>query len=155
MSRVVIETKGLSSLIRDMDGYTEELNKRISRSINRNGNATTAEARANHNYKRKGGALDRSIKFEQDRKGNTHTADIFLDDSITSVDNGRSYGVFQHEGTHQGYEQSPIAKKYSSSAGKGGIKADPFLYNAIKKKFNINKSLRGIAKQLQKRYERK
>jgi len=155
MSRVVIETKGLDKLIKDMDGYTTDLHKRVSKSINRNGNATTEEARSNHKYNRQAGKLDESIQFEQDRKGDTHTADIFLRDSVTSVDGDRSYGVFQHEGTYQGYEQSPIAKKYNHSKGKGGITADPFLYRAIKKKFKINESLRGIAKRLTKKYERK
>lgn len=156
MSTVFIETRGLDRLVKDMEGYTSDLHGRISRGINRKGNAVVLEAKSNHRFTSQTGQLENSVSFEQDRLGNVHTAKIFLNDATTSVDSGRSYGVFIHEGTYQGYEQSPIAPAYSSSvsASGSGWLADPFLYNAIQSKWKLETTLKRIATNMKKKYER-
>ena len=158
MSTVVIETKGLDKLIADMSGYNADLSKRISAGINYNGNAVVKEARTNHRWERKGGKLEGAITFPNPiKKGNSHFAEIYLDDSQTTTKNGKSYGTFIHEGTCQGYNQSPIAPKYSHSTSKSGTgwEADPFLYNAINTKWKMDVTLNTIAKNMKKKYERK
>jgi len=160
MSRVVIETKGLDKLISDMSGYTADLTKKISMGMNANGNSVQKEARSNHRFKSgdgNSGNLDRAVTFVQSRKGTTNIAEFYLNDAITTTKNGKSYGVFIHEGTYQGYDQSPIAPKYSNKTSKSGSgwKADPFLYNAIRKEWKIDKTLNTIQVDLKKKYERK
>ena len=157
MSRVVIETKGLDKLISDMSGYTADLSKRISVGINENGNSVQKEARNNHRFNRKGGKLEQSVTFDQSKKGTTNIAEFYLNDSFTTTSNGKSYGVFIHEGTYQGYDQSPIAPKYGNKTSKSGSgwEADPFLYNAIRKEWKIDKTLNTIQVDLKKKYERK
>lgn len=152
----VIESKGLDKLIDDMEGYTTDLNKRISERVNQAGNDVVDEARSNHKFKTFSGQLEASITFEQGRQGNLHTADIYLNDSFTDAGNGRSYGTFQHEGTYLGYKQSPIAPSYSFTTPKTGygIEADPFLWNAVQLKWNMQRRLKGVADRLQKKYER-
>jgi len=156
MSRIVFQSSGVSELIRDMKGYTKELNKEIDIALTNNLEAVQKHARKNHRWVSRTGKLEQSVQVEQSSRGNTHTAKVFLNDKMTTAESGLSYGVPMHEGTHQGYDQSPIAPKYSHSTSKSGKgwKADPFLWRAIKQKWKMTRDLKKIIARLQKKYER-
>ena len=98
--------------------------------MNDSGNTIVRNARQKHDFNTHSGALERSIQHELDRQEMTLT--VFLDDRMTTAENGNSYAVFQHEGTYQGYKQSPMAPSYSHSTGAGGIQADHFLWTPYK-----------------------
>lgn len=154
---VFIENVGLDKLINDMDGYVQDLHKSITKSINKQENKVIEEARSNHRYDRKSGNLQKATMSEYSRSDNLHTVEFFINDAMLSTDGDRSYGTFIHEGTYQGYEQSPIAPFYTSSvsASGSGWEADPFLYNAIKNKWRMDSALHAINNNMKKKYERK
>lgn len=150
---VRIETIGVSKLISDMEGYTKDVHKRIVGGLQGNGNKVVNEAKANHRFQRVSGQLENSVTFEQELLGDVHIAKIYLKDSALSVDT-RSYGTFIHEGTYDGYDQSPIADAYSNTSGSAGWQADPFLYNAIVQEWDFGTTLFKIARNLRNDYQR-
>jgi len=157
MNKITFQSTGLGSLIRDIDGFSNDLNREIAFDMNENMTSVQIHARNNHRFKRVNGDLERSVQVEYDGKTkNVHKAKIFLNDKVTTTENGKSYGVFIHEGTYQGYKQSPIAQAYSSSTSKSGKgwKADPFLWNAIDQKWKMTESLKKTATKLKKKYSR-
>lgn len=157
MSRIVFQSEGLDKLIHDLDGYTKELNKEIALAMNENMEKVQIHARKNHRFKRVSGDLEKSVTVEYNGKTkNVHKTKIYLNDKFTTTENGKSYGTYQHEGTYQGYDQSPIAPAYPSSTSKSGngIKGDPFLYRAIKQKWKMTRDLKKITAKLKKKYER-
>ncbi len=151
---VKIITTGLEELIRSNSHILDELNKEISKGINDAGNKTVRYAKQNHRFTSRTGFLENSITFEYKRSGNNHSAKIYLKDSVTSVDGGRSYGTFIHEGTYQGYRQSSIAPHYQHSKSKSGMgwKADPFLATAIEKVWDTETALIKAGNTIKKRH---
>jgi len=162
MSRIVFQSKGLPELIRDMEGYTKELNKEIDFAMQDNLTAVDKHATKNHRFVSRNGqaGLEGSVQTELKSDGNTHKAKIFLNDKLTTTTSKksgeRSYGVFIHEGTYQGYKQSKIAPRYPSSKSKSGNgwKADPFLWRAIEQKWKLTRDLKKMTAKLRKKYER-
>ena len=156
MSKIGYQSQGMGSLIRDMDGYISELNKEISFAIADNLEKTQLHAKKNHRFKSRRSKLEQSVQVEQNRSGNTHTAKIFLNDKVTTTAKDKSYGSYIHEGTYQGYSQSPIAQPYKNSISKSGKgwKADPFLWRAIERKWHLTRDLKLIEQKLKKKYER-
>ena len=178
MSRIVFQSEGLSELIKDVSGYTKELNKEISFAITDNIEAVEKHAKKNHRFGKTGknvysksyqrlvdkkgtpprtGKLEQSVSHEYpDPKGGAHKVKIFLNDKMTTLDNGKSYGTYIHEGTYQGYKQSKIAPSYSSSHSKSGKgwEADPFLWRAIDQKWKMTRDLKKITANLKKKYTR-
>jgi len=133
----------------------KRVNQDISKAMNDRGNAVTTYAKANHrwgkpysNGYRPTGKLEQSVTFEYSRRTGKHFAKFFLNDAIISVDS-RSYGVFIHEGTYNGYNRSPIGKAYPHSTGSKGWRADPFLWRAIEREWikKIDKIMQGVAKK--------
>lgn len=116
---------------RGLRRYNRLLKQEILAELNDSGNTITREARQNHNFNTRSGALERSIQHELDRSGMTLT--VFLEDRLTTTSSGKSYGVFQHEGTYDGYRKSPMAPSFSHRSGSPGIKADPFLWGPFAK----------------------
>ena len=160
MSRIVYQSQGMTELIRDMECYNRELNKEIQVEMNWNLSEVQKYARKNHRWKTRNGFAERSVSAEYEMpKSNVHKAEFFLNDKYTTVTTKkgeRNYAVFLHEGTYQGYQQSPIAQPFAHSTSKSGKgwKADPFLYRAIKQKWKMNASLKKIISKLEKKYER-
>lgn len=157
MAGVKVISTGLSGLIKDMQGYVADLNREVSIAGTNAGEEVVRYARNNHRFTRDSGDLEESVTFEYSLEpGNVHTFDIYLDGKFTTVSDGRSYGVFIHEGTYQGYSQSPIAPFYNSSISKSGKgwQADPFLWVAIDKKWDIEKRIQKGMKRLKRKYER-
>ncbi|MCP4339629.1 MAG: hypothetical protein GY799_12240 [Desulfobulbaceae bacterium] len=112
-------------------GRFERLHKReVAAVLNDGGSNIVRNARKDHDFQTHSGALERSISHEVDIKNGTLT--VFLDDRMTSVDNNRSYGVFQELGTYDGYKKTPMSPDYSHSTGRAGIKAEHFLWTPFK-----------------------
>ena len=159
MSRIVYQSKGMSELIRDMSGYIADLNKEVAFAMAENAENVERHAKKNHRFKTVNGKAESSVTTEYTSpKKNVHKMEIYLDDNQTEVitkKGKRSYVVFQHEGTYQSYEQSQIAPLYAHSVSKSGkgIKADPFLYRAIRQKWKMARDLKKITLKLQKKYE--
>jgi len=161
MSRIVFQSEGLSDLIKDVEGYTKELNKEIGFAITDNLEAVDKHATKNHRYTSRNGqaGLEGAVQTEYKLQGSVHKVKIFLNDKFTTVKTkhgDRSYGVFIHEGTYQGYKQSKIAPRYKSSKSKSGEgwKADPFLWRAINQKWKLTRDLKKLTAKLRKKYER-
>ena len=150
-----VVSTGLDSLIRDMAGFMEDLNDNISEVITNDSAKVIREARQNHRYKADTGNLERATKSGYKRKRNSHLVEFYIEDSMVSPDH-RSYGVFIHEGTYQGYSRSPIAPAYSNSISKSGQgwKADPFLWNAIEKLWKPEESLKKVSEKMRRKYQR-
>ena len=157
MSIKVIAT-GLRRLITDMDGYIEELNDGLTAVLTNEASAVEIEAKTNHRFVSHSHNLENSAKGEYSREGNSHIVEFKLDPTFTTVKDGsdRSYGVFIHEGTYQGYKQSKIAPKFSNSISKSGKgwKADPFLWNAIEAKWKPEEKILKMNNKLKRKYQR-
>ena len=157
MINASFQSTGLDSLIQDLDGFARDLNKEVAFDMNENMTNVQIHARGNHRFTSREGKLEQSVQVEYDGKTkNVHKAKIFLNDEYTTTDSGKSYGVFIHEGTYQGYKKSKIAASYphsTSTSGKGW-KSDPFLWKAIDKKWKLTKSLKKTAAKLKKKYSR-
>lgn len=154
---VTLQTKNLSETIKDMEGYIEDLNAGIGVVMTNTGAKVEEYAKSNHRFTSRSGNLENSVTFEYSLKPNgVHVGEIFLDDRFTAVPDGRSYGVFIHEGTYQGYSQSSIAPRYSSSTSLSGNgwRADPFLEDAIARKWKPEREIRKLEKKLQHKYQR-
>lgn len=156
MSKVTLKVKGLKKLIKKVEGYPKELTSAIRREVDEMGADVVKYARQNHRFNTQSGNLEKSVSFKTYRRKNTQYVRFFLDDSIVTTENGGSYAVYIHEGTYQGYSRTPIAPLFNSSRSKSGNgwKGDPFLYNAIKEKWDINSALKHIAKDLKKQMEK-
>jgi len=153
---VTMKTTGLSNIIQKNSQMIDEINKNVSRVMNDKGNATVRYAKANHRFKSRkeeGARLENSVTFEYDMPiRNVHEASIYLDPTFTTVEGGKSYGVFIHEGWGRGYDQSPIGKPYSSNKSLKGWGSDPFLYQAIEKKWATDRGLKGVATKIRRKY---
>ncbi|MCP4337670.1 MAG: hypothetical protein GY799_02005 [Desulfobulbaceae bacterium] len=153
---VTIKTTGLSNLIQKNSQMIDEINKNVSRVMNDNGNATVSYAKKNHRFKSRkehGARLENSVKFKYDMPiRNVHEAYVYLDPTFTTVGSGKSYGVFIHEGWGRGYSQSPIGKPYQSNGRLKGWGSDPFLYQAIEKKWATDRGLKGVATKIRRKY---
>lgn len=149
---VSVKTTGLDAMIRNVEAYKKDLRNGLSDEVRECGNNTKNYAKANHRFKRKGGVLQRSVTFEMERKSDIITARLFLNDAMLTTASGKSYGTFIHEGTYDGYKQSPIAPAFSNTTGSKGWEADPFLYDAIKAKWNMDERSEKVAKRLARKY---
>ena len=153
---VTIKTTGLSNIIQKNSQMIDEINKNVSRVMNDNGNAVVKYAKRNHRFKSRkeeGARLENSVTFEYKQPiKSVHEALIYLDPTVTTVEGGKSYGVFIHEGWGRGYDQSPIGEAYSSNGSIKGWGSDPFLYQAIDKKWATDRGLRGVATKIRKKY---
>ena len=160
MSIKVIST-GMRKLIADMSGYVEELNDGIAEVLTNEASEVEREAKKNHRYISRSGNLERATKgtYKYLSLG-VHSVVFELQDNLTNTgkDNGKgdSYGPWIHEGTYQEYSKSPIAPLYSHSISKSGKgwRADPFLWNAIEKKWNPEKGIQKMSAKLKRKYER-
>ncbi len=150
---VTIKTTGLSNLIQKNSQMIDELNKNVARVMNDKGNAVVRHAKKNHKFTTREGKLENSVTFEYKYPiRNVHEAHIYLDPTFTAVGIGKSYGVFIHEGWGRGYSQSPIGKPYQSNGRLKGWGSDPFLYQAIEKKWATDRGLKGVATKIRRKY---
>lgn len=154
--KIKSQLTGVDALMKELKAQEKRVNQDISKAINDRGNAVQTYARNHHRYGRpysKGyiptGKLAESVTFEYNRRAGKHTAKFFLNDAVLSVDGDRSYGVFIHEGTYNGYNRSPIAPAYSHKTGSKGWRADPFLWRAIEREWikKIQKVMQDVAKK--------
>ena len=158
--RVTSTTTGLDSLIQRVNSHDATINRQISQLMNNTGENVERYAKQNHRFKSDSSSLERSVTTDYKRPNdNTHMIMFYLNDTFTTTTGGKSYGVFIHEGTYQGYSRSPIAPLYSTTQSKSGSgwKADPFLYNAIKVEWidKFNDQLRRLAIANGKQFEQR
>jgi len=146
---------GVDALMKQLKEQDKRVNNDISKAINDRGNAVERYAKRHHRYGRPysegyrpTGKLEEATTFEYSRKGRRHFARFFINDAVLSVDH-RSYGVFIHEGTYQGYKRSPIAPAYTHKTTSKGWRADPFLWRAIEREWikKIDKIMKGVAQK--------
>lgn len=150
---VTIKTTGLSNIIQKNSQMIDEINKNVSRVMNDKGNAVVSYAKRNHRFTSRENKLENSVTFEYKQPlKSVHEALIYLDPQFTTVGNGKSYGVFIHEGWGRGYSQSPIGEAYSSNGSIKGWGSDPFLYQAIEKKWATDRGLKGVATIIRRKY---
>jgi hypothetical protein len=142
-------------------------NKLIAKELSELTLETQTYARKNHRYGMpyKEGytpthQLERATKGTYYKRGVSkfllvrHTCKFYIEDNMLTVKNGKSYGVFIHEGTYDGYRKSRIAKKYQNTKGSKGWFSDPFLDNAIRIVFEKKrkKLLKKIAIESSKKF---
>lgn len=102
-------------------------------------------ARNNHRFISRSGALEQSITETVEQDGGQTYGLIELNPAGTRTKDGRSYGVFQHDGTDDAgtgsHRVAPVHRKALRWASGGrfvfskghmvrGIKPDPFIYRA-------------------------
>ncbi len=121
-----VEIVGLDSAVREIDGLQKKLKTSVGRTLIKYSSDMALSAKRNHRFRSISNNLEGSIKTDVDGM----EFSFYLDDRTTTVGNNRSYGVFQHEGTYNGYRKSKSAPRFRSSVGSPGIKADHFMDRA-------------------------
>ena len=131
----MIEVKNLDGLIESFLRFPTESRRAIVVSLDEIGKAVTRKAKAEHRFRRKTGALQRSIRYEtQGRGADALRLRIYLDSRITTTKtkSGQeySYGLIQHDGTGKGYDRSWASPAFSPKLKTAGLEADHFLTDA-------------------------
>lgn len=152
MSKVTLKVKGLKKLIQKNEKYPDLLAKTIRRETTNDASEVIEYSKGNHRFTTRSGQAENSAQYKVWRRGNTFNIKFSLNDALTSVDGDRSYSTFLHEGTYEGYDQSPLAPLYINSTSKSGKgwQADPWLWRAIDAKWDVTKVTKRIAKEMKK-----
>jgi len=127
-----IEVSGLSERIAAIDRVAQTLFREMRKELIDSGAKMVTDARRDHNFTSRSGALERSIDAEVPAD-ELKMAFGFIDDATRSLWKKAphvTYGTFQHEGTGRNYAQSRAAGRYDSNPNIEGIKADHFLVRA-------------------------
>lgn len=135
--KIDIDTTGIDNFAKRLKDRADGLRKNVYATLNNWGSDVQIQARQVHKFQTISGALERSVSKKMRNEKNPRVY-LYLDRSLAN------YGKFIHEGTKD-HEIAPKTKKALRFVGgdgfyftKGhkvkGIKADPFLKNAIEKK---------------------
>jgi len=142
-----IKVSGLSERINAIDSAARRLFSEMRKELIDTGAKMVTDARGDHRFTSRSGALERSIDAEIPPDELKMTFG-FIDDATRSLWKKAphvTYGTFQHEGTGQNYSQSRAAGSYESNPNIKGIKADHFLVRAW------DKNIDGMKERLKNR----
>lgn len=148
-----VKKRGLKKYQKKLLSIPKKIEKGVRVQLKIEGPKLERLALSDHRYNRQSGQLDRAISSKVDKFG--MLLSFFIDNRFITIKEGKhkgkSYGIFQHEGTGRGYRKSKGAKQYNANASKGGIRHDHFMDRAFKKgvpgiKKNIKKVIKKVIK---------
>jgi len=150
-----VKLVGMVKHIKNLLRSPKVVDKEIKAVMISNTTKMVKHARANHRFNSVSGTGERSITKVYKNKKNTHTAKVWIDPRFVTTESGYNYMGIQHDGSRDGFQRSPISPPWSSKGGKGGIRHDHFVYNAIKKyDGDLKKDLRKIPKTIRNLFGR-
>jgi len=129
-----VKAIGIRAFNKKLMKVPKALQQHVKKTLGDAGNKITREARANHDYTRRSGNLDRAIqsKVVKDEFGTGVGLQVWINPQFVTS-GSYNYGVIQHDGKGGGYSRSPISPSFRVTGNSGSQKRDWFLYNAYSK----------------------
>lgn len=128
-----IRISGLQQRREALDNFARGYKNAVRKELIDHSQKMVRDARNDHNFTTRGGGLERSIDAETPPNEMSMKFGIIGGQSdVNWKGKTLSYGVFQHEGTYNGYRKSKAANSYANTTPKTGhgIEADHFIVRA-------------------------